>query len=118
MVEIGLKPDGYHYRKACLVGLRSLPEAVVAADVAEIDGRVHAFMIGGPIRPGLGCLLVGHSTPDLQGVPYLMRVHHMARWPDLPRFNDGTDAGRPGLRELKQAFRPVAMNMLYRATIG
>jgi hypothetical protein len=42
----------------------------------------------------------------------------MAEFPDFIRFNDAHDAGRPGLRDLKQRFRPVEMHVVFSARRG
>jgi hypothetical protein len=42
----------------------------------------------------------------------------MAEFPDLIRFNDSSDTGRPGLRQAKRVFRPVEMHRLYGAREG
>jgi hypothetical protein len=37
----------------------------------------------------------------------------MEAYPELPYFNDSTDSGLKGLRELKQCFQPVEMHGIY-----
>jgi hypothetical protein len=39
----------------------------------------------------------------------------MAEFPDLIHFNESHDAGRPGLRAVKQRVRPVEMHRIFGA---
>jgi hypothetical protein len=39
----------------------------------------------------------------------------MAEFPHLNHINDAHDAGRPGLRQLKQRFMPVEMHAVFSA---
>ena len=48
----------------------------------------------------------------LQSTQYEIRVSST----DVPAINDGSDAGRSGLRQLKDSFRPVAMHAEFRAS--
>lgn len=87
----------------------------LCGELVYVGGRLAAFAFGGEIRPGLACFLDAKADASIPGLSYAHRVHFLRRLRDFERVNDGSDAGRPGLRQLKDSFRPVAMIPEYRA---
>lgn len=90
----------------------SAPDLI--GEVVLLGGRLVAYSVGGEIRPGVGCLLDSKSDRDVPGLGYLQRYNFLTRHPGFDLVNDGSDARRAGLRQLKDSFRPVAMHLEYR----
>jgi hypothetical protein len=76
---------------------------------------VRGFAFSGPITSTVGCNYICITDTNFRGLPHLLRYRLMAEFPDLIHFNDSIDGGRPGLRELKQRFRPVEMYPVFKA---
>ena len=81
-----------------------------------MGGQLAAFAFGGEIRPGVACFFEAKSDGSVPGLAYAHRRNFMLNLQDYDVVNDGSDTGRPGLRQLKDSFRPVAMHAEYRAT--
>ena len=94
----------------------SLPESDLRGEVVFVDGQLCAFAFGGEIRPGLGCFLERRSDHEIRGLSYFHLRSFLLRLGDLELVNDGSDAGRSGLRQLKDSFRPVRMHTEYRGS--
>ncbi len=92
----------------------TLPEAVLRGEVILVDGRLAAFAFGGEIRPGLACSFERKCDSAVRGLGYFQLRSFLLRLRDFERVNDGSDAGRAGLRQLKDSFRPVEMHGEYR----
>jgi hypothetical protein len=92
-----------------------LPAPDVTGQLVFVEGRLAAFAFGGEIRPGLACFFDAKSDPSVPGISYAHRRSFLLSLAAFERVNDGSDAGRPGLRQLKDSFRPVAMHAEYRA---
>lgn len=88
----------------------------LACDVVLLGGRVVGYTLWGELRPGLGCLLDAKSDLDVPGLGYLQRYHFLTNHPEFKLVNDGSDARRAGLRQLKDSFRPVAMHLEYQGS--
>ena len=84
--------------------------------VVLVNGRVSAFAFGGEIRPGLGCSFDRRSDPEIRGLSYFSLRSFLLKLQDFDVVNDGSDAGRDGLRQIKDSFRPIEMHAEYRAT--
>ncbi len=93
-----------------------LSEKDLRGEVVLIDGRVSAFAFGGEIRPGLACSFDRRCDPDVRGLSYFHLRSFLLKLLDFEVVNDGSDAGRSGLRQLKDSFRPIDMHAEYRAT--
>jgi hypothetical protein len=48
------------------------------------------------------------------GLTYFQLRNFLLHLDDYPIVNDGSDAGRSGLKQLKDSFRPVQMHAEYR----
>jgi hypothetical protein len=108
----GMKATPYRYTLACLAAADLFPPSLLSGLVVEVDGEVRGFAFSGPITSTMGCNFLCVTDPGFRGMPHLLRYRLMAGFPDLLYFNDSTDSDRPGLRELKQRFRPVEMHNL------
>jgi hypothetical protein len=116
LIANGMKVgSSYRYTHACLTAADRFPPSLLKGLVVEVGGEVRGFGFGGPITSILGGTYLCITDLNVRGLAYLVRHRLMAEFPDLPHFNDSHDAGRPGLRELKQRFRPVEMHGVYKA---
>ncbi len=61
-------------------------------------------------------LFEAKSDTSVRGLSYFQRHSLLSKLRDFDLVNDGSDAGRPGLRQLKNNFRPVEMHVEYRGT--
>ena len=93
-----------------------LPAADLGGEVVLLDGRVSGFALGGEIRPGLACAFDRKCDNEVRGLTYFQFRSFLLSLRGFERVNDGSDAGRAGLRQLKDTFRPVEMHAEYRAT--
>jgi hypothetical protein len=93
-----------------------LPQDDLRGEVVLIDGRLAGFAFGGEIRPGLACSFERKCDNDVRGLSYFQFRSLLLRLRDFELVNDGSDAGRAGLAQLKDSFRPVAMHAEFRAT--
>jgi hypothetical protein len=105
----------YSHTVACLTAAERFPPSLLKGLVVEVDGEVRGFAFSGPITSTSGCNYLGITDHSFRGFPSLLCYRLMAAFPDLSRFNDSHDAGRPGLRETKQRFRPVEMHGIFSA---
>lgn len=112
---MGMRADGYRHTVRCLAGAEHFPRSLLHGLVAEVDGEVRGFAFSGPITQTHGCNFLRISDPNHRGLTHLLGYRTMAEFPELIYFNDSTDSGRAGLRELKQRFRPVEMHGLFGA---
>lgn len=115
LIANGMKVTGYSHTVACLAAAERFPPSLLNGLVVEVDGEVRGFAFSGTLSPTLGCNHLGITDASFRGLPHLLRYRLMAGFPDLIHFNDSVDNGRPGLRELKQRFRPVEMHGLFGA---
>lgn len=111
----GIGPKGYSTMINSLKGATDLPEFMLKSEVFEIDGNIRAYSLGGPINVDYGCVFLAVSDHEFPGLAYALRHQMMKNFPGLTYFNDTTDNGRLGLREMKQRFRPVEMHGVFRA---
>ena len=109
--------NGHAARTAArLIGLGdALPDLDLRGEVIYVDGRLSAFSFGGELRPGLGCFVEAKSNLRIPGLSYFQRLHFLRGLSEFELVNDGPDAGRAGLKQLKDSFRPVKMHIEYRA---
>lgn len=91
-------------------------EPDLRGEVVFIDGRLVAFALGGEIRPGVGCFFEAKSDSGVQGLAYFQRYSFLSKLSEFEFVNDGSDAGRPGLKQLKDSLRPAEMHVEYRGT--
>lgn len=105
---------GSSRRAVAMLGLLGSPD--LFGQGLMIEGRFCGFALGGEIRPGFGCFFEAKCDNEIQGLTYFQRYRFLTAMPDCRVVNDGSDAGRAGLRQLKQSLRPVAMHEEYRAS--
>jgi hypothetical protein len=105
----------YHYTAGCLEKFGDFPSDMIKGQVVEVAGSIRAFSFGGPINKLFGSAFITISDHDMPGLAYLQRYHLLTSMPQLTYFNDSYDTGRPGLAQVKRAFRPVEMHRIYSA---
>ena len=111
-MKIGI---AYSHVAACLTAADPFPTSLLKGLVVEVDGEVRGFAFSGPITSTMGGNYICITDTNVRGLPYLLRYRLMAEFPDVIHFNDAHDAGRPGLRELKQRFSPIEMHGIFSA---
>ena len=92
-----------------------LPNHVLGGQVVALDGKIVAFSLGGALRPGFACSIERKCINDVAGLGFFQFRHFLLGLEDFELVNDGSDADRPGLRQFKRSFRPVAMHKEFRA---
>ena len=93
-----------------------LPAPDLSGELVFLQGRIVAFAFGGEIRPGVGCFFDAKSDNAVPGLAYFHRYSFLSKFDEFEVVNDGSDVGRPGLRQLKESLRPVEMHLEYRGT--
>ena len=106
---------GVGFTRRLLAVLGTLPERDLSGEVVLLHGRLVAFAFGGMIRPGLACSLERKCDTTVRGLTYFHFRSLLLSLREFERVNDGSDAKRAGLRQLKDSFRPVAMEPEHRA---
>jgi hypothetical protein len=115
-LEAGQVKVGGHWTKtACLAGADKLGLPILNGIVVTVDGIVRGFAFAGRINADMGCNYLSVTDSQFRGLPHLLCYALMEAQPELPFFNDGNDAGRPGLREQKERFRPAGKHGVYGA---
>ena len=105
---------GVAYTRNILDLADKLPVSMITGQVVFIDGKLSAFAFGGSIHPGLACSYERKCDTSVAGLTYYQLRQLLLHLGDHEFVNDGSDANRPGLRQLKQSFRPVRMHQEYR----
>lgn len=105
---------GASRRALALVG--TMDELDLRGEVVLLDDRVVAFAMGGEIRPGLACSFERKCDTSVNDLGYFQLRSLFLRLREFALVNDGSDAGRAGLREFKDRFRPAAMHAEFCAT--
>lgn len=115
LAERGVKIGPYgRYARSCLRNAEA-HAGLLKGDVIEVDGAVAAITFGGPIDGTSGSVMITISDHDHPGLAYLQRHNLLSGFPELETFNDASDSGRPGLRQMKRAFRPIRLHTVYSA---
>jgi hypothetical protein len=94
----------------------AIPAPDLVGEVVLLEGRLVAFAFGGELRRGLGCFFEAKSDHDVPGLTYFQRYSFLSKLDAFERVNDGSDARRAGIRQLKDSLRPVAMHLEYRGS--
>ena len=115
--EKGIKTGGYGYTKNILKSAVEFDEEILKSQVIVIDGHIRSFTFGGKITSSFGSLSMGISDHSFECLGYLQRKEFIKANQHIPFFNDSSDVGRVGLSFIKNAFRPVVKNRLYRAKL-
>lgn len=115
--EKGIKIGGYRYARNILKYAGNFDGEILKSQVIVIDGIIRAFSFGGKITSTHGSIFITISDHAVEGLGYLQRKEFIKANQHLDFFNDSSDAGREGLSYVKNAFRPVAKNRLYRAKL-
>lgn len=95
------------HRLACFEGALLGLEGTVA----RVDGEVHAYTFGYWLTPQVFCVVIEVGDRSMPGLAQLLFRATCRRVVERggTRINAMDDAGLPGLREAKQAYRPVAL---------
>jgi hypothetical protein len=118
MVEADLPVEGFRMIARCLRRAPGWGRDLIRGRVCEMHGEIRGFSFGGPISPACCNMFICIADVDLRGLSYLMRHDMVLQWPDHPEFNMGNDAGRPGLRSQKEAFRPARIAPIFGAVLS
>jgi hypothetical protein len=105
---------GYGSSKRIIDLAGRLPEQALTGQVVLIDNAVVAFSFGGNIHSGMACSFERKCENRYSGLTYFQLRNFLLHLDDYPIVNDGSDAGRSGLKQLKDSFRPVQMHAEYR----
>ena len=105
---------GMSRRALALTGVLGAPD--LAGEVVLLGGAVVGFAFGGELRPGLGCLFEVKTDLAVPGLSHFQFHSFLAKPRGFERINGGSDARRPGLRQLKDSLRPASMYVEYRGT--
>jgi hypothetical protein len=105
---------GYGSSKRIIDLAGKLPESALTGQVVIIEDTLVAFSFGGNIHSGMACSFERKCETQLNGLTYFQLRNFLLHLNDYEIVNDGSDAGRPGLRQLKDSFRPVQMHAEYR----
>jgi ubiquinone/menaquinone biosynthesis C-methylase UbiE len=111
----GIEVTGYGYTKSCLENAFSFKGKILKGEVVVIGEKICGFTFGGPLSATHGSIFVAVSDHEIPGLGYLQRHSLISNNQHLCFFNDSSDTGRDGLSHVKERFRPVRMNSLYRA---
>lgn len=117
LAEAGLRAEGYGMTARCLRRAAEWSRELVRGRVCEIDGRIRGFGFAGPISPSCCSMFLCVTDVEFRGLGYLMRHDMVLQWPGHARFNMGGDGGRPGLRAMKESFRPARIAPIFRAVL-
>ena len=115
--EKSVEVTGYWYVLACIKNGHKFSPGSLEGIVTRAAGRIVGVTFGGPIYSSVGSIFICISDHEIEGLGYLQRHAFMSRFPDVPRYNDGSAAGRVGLSHVKRQFRPIGMNALFQALI-
>jgi hypothetical protein len=105
---------GYGSSKRIIDLAGKLPESALTGQVILIEEAVAAFSFGGKIHSGIACSFERKCDNQFNGLTYFQLRHFLLHLDSYHFVNDGSDAGRPGLKQLKDSFRPVEMHAEYR----
>jgi len=106
------------YTRGTLTLVPELGPPLMELYVYDVDGLPAAFTMGGDIRPGLLCFFALKALPQFRGLATYIRWDSLRRWGDRGLVNDGSDLGRPGLRQQKRKFRPVDELPVWQVALG
>ncbi len=84
-------------------------------EVVLLHGRLVAYALWGEIRPGVAAFFDAKCEREPAGLAFFHRYHFLSRQRQFEVINDGSDADRPGLRQLKNSLRPIGFHVEHRA---
>jgi len=105
------------YTRACLRHDGLFGPRELAGKVVRVQGRLCAFGFAGEIRPGLANLFITYSDPGVSGLNRFLTCQLLQAFEDCELVNSGP-ADTPGLVTAKDSLCPVAMQQVFRVTIG
>jgi hypothetical protein len=105
---------GYGSSKRIIDLAGHLPNDALTGQVVFIDDNIVAFSFGGKIHSQLACSFERKCETQISGLTYFQLHGFLLHLKDYKQVNDGSDAGRPGLKQLKSSFRPVKMHAEFR----
>ncbi|WKZ13051.1 MAG: phosphatidylglycerol lysyltransferase domain-containing protein [Gammaproteobacteria bacterium] len=84
-------------------------------EVVLVQGRLVAYALWGEIRAGVAAFFDAKCEREPAGLAFFHRYHFLSRQRQFEVINDGSDADRPGLRQLKNSLRPIGFHVEHRA---
>ena len=85
--------------------------------VVEIQGRISALAMAGPIDDRTACFFIAKSDTNIYGLSEYLRWKVYGELRGFSRVNDAGDLGIEGLRQYKQKFRPIKLDRVYTANL-
>lgn len=107
----------YRLATLCLENSAEFERGLLRADVVTVAGAVRAFTFGGPIRPGLGSILVAITDPSLPELRRWQRGMFMRNHRDLTMWTEGGDHDRPRIDAALQQLEPRSRSQLWRVVL-
>ena len=83
----------------------------------EIEGKLRAFAMAGPISLDTACFFIAKSDPAISGLSEYQRWRVCGQLIEYDFINDAGDLGIDGLKRHKRKLRPVHYNTVYSATL-
>jgi hypothetical protein len=111
----GVDVGGFSYTRSALEHASLFKDNILKGEVIIVDDELRAFTFGGKINSSYGSIFITISDHAFDGLGYIQRQSFIKDNQDFRFYNDSSDTGRKGILNLKDAFRPVAKNKLYRA---
>ena len=98
--------DGLFFHRRLL---KSHQELKLLGRVFEIDGEVRGYTVGAPVSERTFCIFLETADPDFVGLPQLLFREFCRELKSYALINAMGDSGWAGLRQAKQAYRPIGM---------
>ncbi len=122
--------DRWHDKKSNeIIGLDEERDAVrelfqnwssldVRGGCIRVDGKMIAFSVGEPLCGKTAVIHLEHADTDYHGAFAIMNQQFLEHeWRDFEFVNREEDMGIPGLRKVKESYRPAFMVKKYIATL-
>lgn len=105
------------YTRSILSTFFKFKEEDLSAWCVEIEGKLKAFAMAGPISSDMACFFIAKSDPSFSGLSEYQRWRVCGELSEYGFVNDAGDLGIDGLKRHKSKLRPVRYNMVHSATI-
>ena len=85
----------------------------------RVDGKMVAFSVGEPLCGKTAVIHLEHADTNYQGAFAMINQQFLEHeWQDFEYVNREEDMGIPGMRKVKESYRPVFMVKKYIATLA
>ncbi len=101
------------YTRSALEYYAKVPD--LSGWVAEIDGKIRGFWMGGRMWEEMANFFVSKGDLDIKGLSEYTRYCFFSEMRKFELVNDASDLGSAGLRQFKRKFRPVETVDVYTA---